>query len=87
MKFQVYMFLVLLGCDRKSDLITAEELKSIIGEEVTCFSTYEDSGYICRSDSKKTYYCPQNKTKDCFYTPRLILLDAPVEKNINSTSK
>lgn len=71
--------LLLTSCHRTLTSVTSE-LKSITGEAVTCFDIDSgDSGWLCRSESKKYYYCPYQSTRDCWFTTRLMLLDPPVE--------
>lgn len=72
---------------RTSEKSTELELKLILGEPVTCYKIYPDSGYLCRTEVKKNYYCPDSGKIACFYTDRLVLLDVPLENPKPTPSK
>lgn len=76
--------LLLTSCNRSSTQGVAQEIKSITGESVVCFEITNRAGWLCRSDTKKNYYCPFDSSIDCWFTTRLMLLDPLIEAPLST---
>lgn len=76
------ILLLALSCNnkREKEEMVANKLQIIIGEPVTCLQVYTHEGFLCRSASKKNYYCPYDLYSECFFTPNLKLEEPPAEK-------
>lgn len=81
MKTKIVLLLALISCTHRSDeKMVAQKLQLIIGEPVTCLQTYQGEGFLCKSESKKNYFCPYDADSQCFFTPRLKLEEPLAEK-------